>query len=143
MLFSMHHPNNLIMPTTSNSKKTAPAKAATKKKSASPANAGAGKGDSLLQEYFVESLQDVYYAEKAITKALPKMIGASTSSELISAFEDHLAVTEEQITRLEQVFESIGEKAKGKKCDAIEGLIKESESVIEDTEDGTATRDVG
>jgi len=139
MLFSMHHPNNLIMPTTSNSKKTAPAKAATKKKSASPANAG----DSLLQEYFVESLQDVYYAEKAITKALPKMIGASTSSELISAFEDHLAVTEEQITRLEQVFESIGEKAKGKKCDAIEGLIKESESVIEDTEDGTATRDVG
>ena len=131
------------MPTTSNSKKKVPSRAATKKKSASPANAGAGKGNSLLQEYFVESLQDIYYAEKAITKALPKMIEASTSTELISAFEDHLAVTEEQITRLDQIFESIGEKAKGKKCDAIEGLIKESESIIEDTDDGTATRDVG
>lgn len=112
-------------------------------KSSSPANAGAGKGDSLLKEYFVESLQDIYYAEKAITKALPKMMEAATSSELIGAFEDHLAVTEEQITRLEQVFESIGEKAKGKKCEAIDGLIKESESIIEDTDDGTATRDVG
>ena len=131
------------MATTSNSKKKTPAKTASSKKSASPANAGAGKGDSLLQEYFVESLQDIYYAEKAITKALPKMIEASTSPELSSAFEDHLSVTEEQIARLEQVFESIGEKAKGKKCEAIEGLIKESESIIEDTEEGTATRDVG
>lgn len=135
--------NKIIMATTSNSKKKTPAKTASSKKSASPANAGAGKGDSLLQEYFVESLQDIYYAEKAITKALPKMIEASTSPELSSAFEDHLSVTEEQIARLEQVFESIGEKAKGKKCEAIEGLIKESESIIEDTEEGTATRDVG
>ena len=137
------------MPNTSNTKKAGAKKAAPKKKSSStqksssPANAGAGKGDSLLQEYFVESLQDIYYAEKAITKALPKMMEAATSEELIGAFEDHLAVTEEQITRLEKVFESIGEKAKGKKCEAIEGLIKEGESIIEDTDDGTATRDVG
>jgi ferritin-like metal-binding protein YciE len=131
------------MATTSNTKKKAPAKAAPKKKSPGPANAGAGKGDSLLQKYFVESLQDVYYAEKAITKALPKMMEAATSEELVSAFEDHLAVTEEQISRLDKVFESIGEKAKGKKCEAIEGLIKESESIIEDTDEGTATRDVG
>ena len=137
------------MATTTNSKKKTQAKTTTNKKSSasmkssSPANAGAGKGDSLLKEYFVESLQDIYYAEKAITKALPKMMEAATSSELIGAFEDHLAVTEEQITRLEQVFESIGEKAKGKKCEAIDGLIKESESIIEDTDDGTATRDVG
>src|SRR5687768_3030016 len=130
------------MATTSNKKKTR-VKAAPKKQSSTPANAGAGKGDSLLQQYFIESLQDIYYAEKAITKALPKMIEASTSVELVSAFEDHLAVTEEQITRLEQVFVSIGEKAKGKKCEAIDGLIKESESIIEDTEEGTATRDVG
>jgi len=137
------------MATTSNTKKADAKKAASKKKSSSaqksssPANAGAGKGDSLLQEYFVESLQDIYYAEKAITKALPKMMEAATSEELIGAFDDHLSVTEEQITRLEQVFESIGEKAKGKKCEAIEGLIKESESIIKDTDDGTATRDVG
>ena len=137
------------MATTTNSKKKTPAKTATNKKSSaskrssSPANAGAGKGDSLLREYFVESLQDIYYAEKAITKALPKMMEAATSSELIGAFEDHLTVTEEQITRLEQVFESIGEQAKGKKCEAIDGLIKESESIIEDTDEGTATRDVG
>jgi ferritin-like metal-binding protein YciE len=68
---------------------------------------------------------------------------AATSSELQNAFEDHLTVTEEQVSRLEQVFESIGEKVKAKKCEAIEGLIKEAESIIEDTDEGTATRDVG
>jgi ferritin-like metal-binding protein YciE len=118
-------------------------KPATAKKKASPANAGAGKADSLLKKYFTESLQDMYYAEKAITKALPKMKKAATSSELQNAFEDHLTVTEEQVSRLEQVFESIGEKVKAKKCEAIEGLIKEAESNIEDTDEGTATRDVG
>jgi ferritin-like metal-binding protein YciE len=118
-------------------------KPATAKKKASPANAGAGKADSLLKKYFTESLQDMYYAEKAITKALPKMKKAATSSELQNAFEDHLTVTEEQVSRLEQVFESIGEKVKAKKCEAIEGLIKEAESIIEDTDEGTATRDVG
>lgn len=123
-------------------KKAGPTKSPAKK-AGSPANAGAGQGDSLLKKYFIESLQDIYYAEKAITKSLPKMTKAATSDELKTAFEDHLAVTEEQITRLEQVFESIGEKAKGKKCEAIEGLIKESESIIEDTDEGTATRDVG
>lgn len=124
-------------------KKSAPKKAAPQKKSDAPANAGAGKDDSLLKEFFIESLQDIYYAEKAIIKALPKMMEAATSQELVSAFEDHLAVTEEQVSRLEDVFESIGEKAKGKKCEAIEGLIKEGESIIEDTDEGTATRDVG
>lgn len=136
------------MATTSNSKtsgakKAAPKKKPTKQESSSPANAGAGKDDSLLKEFFVESLQDIYYAEKAITKALPKMMEAATSDELVTAFEDHLAVTQEQVSRLEKVFETIGEKAKAKKCEAIEGLIKESESIIEDTDEGTATRDVG
>jgi ferritin-like metal-binding protein YciE len=126
-------------------KKAAPKKKQASQKSSSnaPANSGAGKGDSLLKEYFVESLQDIYYAEKAITKALPKMTKAATSEELKDAFEEHLAVTQEQVSRLEQVFETIGEKAKGKKCEAIEGLIKEGESIIEDTDEGTATRDVG
>jgi len=123
------------------------AKTATKKSESpskkAPANAGAAKGDSLLHEYFVESLKDIYYAEKAILKALPKMKKAATSEELKNAFEEHLAVTKEQVTRLEQVFTSIGEKAKGKKCEAIEGIIKEGESIIEDTDEGTSTRDVG
>jgi ferritin-like metal-binding protein YciE len=112
-------------------------------KKEAPANAGAGKGDSLLQEYFLESLQDVFYAEKAIIKALPKMKKAATSEELQTAFEDHLRVTKQQVARLEKVFESLGEKAKGKKCEAIEGIIKEGESIIEDTDEGTAPRDVG
>jgi ferritin-like metal-binding protein YciE len=126
-------------------KKAAPKKSQASKKSSSkgPANSGAGKGDTLLKEYFLESLQDIYYAEKAITKALPKMTKAATSEELKDAFQEHLAVTQEQMNRLEQVFETMGEKAKGKKCEAIEGLIKEGESIIEDTDEGTATRDVG
>lgn len=108
-----------------------------------PRNAGAGAGDALLRDLFIESLQDIYYAEKAITKALPRMQEAATSSELADAFQTHLTQTEGQVTRLMQVFESIGEDAEGKKCEAIEGLIKEAESIISDTDEGTSTRDVG
>jgi ferritin-like metal-binding protein YciE len=110
--------------------------------SGQPRNLGAGAGDALLRELFIESLQDMYYAEKAITKALPRMQEAATSSELAAAFETHLTQTEAQVTRLMQVFESIGEDAEGKKCDAIEGLVKEAEGLIDDTDEGTSTRDV-
>jgi ferritin-like metal-binding protein YciE len=75
-------------------------------------------------------------------KALPKMEKATSSEELAGAFSDHLAVTQEQVSRLEQVFELMGEKPRGKKCEAMEGLVREAESVIEDTEEGTSTRDV-
>jgi ferritin-like metal-binding protein YciE len=112
-------------------------------KTAAPKNAGVGAGDSLLQELFVDSLKDVYYAEKAITKALPRMQKAATAEKLVTAFEEHLAVTKGQIERLERVFESIDEKVGSKKCEAIEGLIKEAEGIIEDTDEGTSTRDVG
>ncbi len=105
-------------------------------------NAGAGAGDSLLQELFLDSLKDIYYAEKAITKALPKMAKAATSEKLVMAFEDHLQMTQQQITRLEQVFETLGEEAEGKKCEAIEGLVKEAEGLIDETDEGTSTRDV-
>ena len=96
----------------------------------------------MLQELFIEELRDIYWAEKHLVKALPKMQKATSSEELANAFADHLAVTQEQVSRLEQVFELMGEKARGKKCDAMEGLVKEAESVIEDTEEGTSTRDV-
>lgn len=112
-------------------------------KTSRPRNAGAGAGDTLLKELFTESLQDIYYAEKAIAKALPKMQKAATSSELVEAFATHLTQTEAQIERLEQVFEAIGEDAKAKKCEAIVGIIKEGEEIISDTDEGTSTRDVG
>jgi ferritin-like metal-binding protein YciE len=100
------------------------------------------QNNSMLQDLFIEELRDIYWAEKHLVKALPKMEKATSSEQLAEAFADHLAVTQEQVSRLEQVFELMGEKARGKKCDAMEGLVKEAESVIEDTEEGTSTRDV-
>ena len=95
-----------------------------------------------LEKFFLDGLKDIYWAEKALTKALPKMQKAATTQELKSAFVNHLAQTKEQIVRLESVFEILGKKAQAKKCDAMEGLVKESEGIIEETEAGTITRDV-
>lgn len=106
-------------------------------------NVGAGANDSMLREFFIDELKDIYYAEKHIAKTLPKMKKAASSPQLQQAFEDHRAMTLDQVARLEQVFELLGEKAKGKKCEAIEGITKEGEGIIEETEKGTATRDVG
>lgn len=97
----------------------------------------------MLEELFLESLKDIYWAEKHLVKALPKMIKAATSEELKQSFTDHLEVTKQQVTRLEEAFELLGKKAQGKKCEAMDGLTKEAESIIEDTEKGTLTRDVG
>lgn len=95
-----------------------------------------------LRELFIDSLKDIYWAEKALTKALPKMIKKATSEELVTALTDHLAVTEEQVTRLEEVFSSIGEKAQAKKCVAMEGLINEANEIMESTAEGVV-RDAG
>lgn len=97
---------------------------------------------SMLEKFFVEELKDIYWAEKYLVKSLPKMQKASTSEELATAFEDHKTATEEHVSRLEEVFELMEETARAKKCEAMDGLIKEAESVIEDTEEETATRDV-
>ncbi|MDQ6609278.1 MAG: ferritin-like domain-containing protein [Bacteroidota bacterium] len=107
------------------------------------ANVGAAAGDSMLKEFFIDELKDIYYAEKHIAKTLPKMKKAATSAELKQAFEDHREMTLNQVMRLEQVFGLLGEKVKAKKCEAIEGITKEGEGIIEETEAGTATRDVG
>jgi ferritin-like metal-binding protein YciE len=122
-----------------------------KTKSAKPANkiqvgtksAAATANESALGVLFIDSLKDIYWAEKHLTKALPKLQKAATSEELKEALEDHLAVTEDQVTQLEKVFELMGKKAQAKKCEAMEGLIKEGNSIIEDTEKGTLTRDAG
>jgi|RhiMetdeSRZDD1v2_1073273.scaffolds.fasta_scaffold38340_5 ferritin-like metal-binding protein YciE len=96
----------------------------------------------LLEKYFLEELKDIYWAEKHLTKALPKMQKAATSDELANAFADHLSVTEDQVGRLEDVFEMLGETPRAKKCEAMEGLVNEAQTIIEETEDGSATRDV-
>ena len=106
-------------------------------------NASSNDTQSMLEELFIGQLKDIYWAEKYLTKALPKMKKSVTSEELKKAFEDHLAVTEEHISRLEEVFELMEEEPRAKKCDGMEGLIKEGESVIEETQEGTATRDAG
>lgn len=118
-------------------------KTPSKKTAASKKQQAAGQGNSQLDKYFTDSLKDIYWAEKNLTKALPKMQKAATTEELKNAIEDHLAQTEEHITRLEQVFEILGKKAQAKKCDAMEGLLKEGDSIVEETEDGSMTRDVG
>jgi len=89
-----------------------------------------------LRELFVDELKDIIYAERLLVKSLPKMAKNATEPKLVSALEEHLAVTEGQVQRLEQVFELLGESARGKKCDAMEGLIKEAEGVMEETEEG-------
>jgi len=99
--------------------------------------------ESALNELFIDELKDIYWAEKNLTKALPKMAKAATSEELRRAIENHLAETERQVTRLEDAFASIGEKAVAVKCEAMAGLIKEGEEIITETEKGSITRDVG
>jgi ferritin-like metal-binding protein YciE len=96
-----------------------------------------------LNEFFLEELRDIYGAEQQLSKALPKMKKAATSPDLAMAFEDHLQVTMSQISRLEQIFQLLGEEPEAKKCDGMDGLLKEGETVIEETETGSATRDVG
>jgi ferritin-like metal-binding protein YciE len=133
------------MKTTKNASSTATKTKSTKTASKPKAN-GAVKAKSSaaegLRELFVDSLKDIYWAEKALTKALPKMAKNATSENLITTINEHLTVTEEQVSRLEQVFEIIGEKATAKKCEAMEGLIKEGETIMEETQQGPV-RDAG
>lgn len=121
-------------------KKASPSRGAARSASAQPEG---GSGGAMLQKFLYDSLKDIYWAEKHLLKALPKISKAATNEELKAALNEHLEVTEEQVARLEQVFELMGKKAQGKKCEAMEGLTKEAESIIEETERGTATRDVG
>jgi ferritin-like metal-binding protein YciE len=85
-----------------------------------------------LHELYVEELKDLYSAEKQLTKALPKMAKAANSDELRSGFEEHLEQTEEHVSRLEQIFEMLGEKPTGKKCVGMEGLVKEGAEIMQE-----------
>lgn len=96
---------------------------------------------SLLEKFFTDQLNDVYYAEQQLLKALPKMAQASTTEELEDAFEDHTKQTERHVKRLEKVFQLIGKNPEGKTCEAMDGLIREGESIIKETKGGSMTRD--
>ncbi|OEO28056.1 hypothetical protein VW23_006580 [Devosia insulae DS-56] len=98
--------------------------------------------EKTLDDLFLDTLKDIYYAEKQIVKTLPKMAKAATAPELKAGFEKHLEESEGHIERLEQVFELIGKPARGKTCDAILGIIEESKSIIEDFK-GTSALDAG
>ncbi len=91
-----------------------------------------------LNALFLDTLKDIYYAEKQIYKSLPKMAKAAQSDQLRSAFEKHHDETEAHIERLEQVFELLGKPARGKTCDAIEGILDEGTEVMEEYEDAPA-----
>lgn len=118
-----------------------------KVKSNTPAPKPTGKSgkmeNSEFHKFFVDEIKDIYWAEKHLVKALPKMKKSATSPELVEAFEKHTEETQTHIQRLEQVFELLGEKPAGKKCDAMEGLLAEADSIIEDTDKGTMVRDAG
>jgi len=98
---------------------------------------------SRLREFFIEQLQDIYWAEQKLVKTLPKMANAAHSADLREAFNSHLEETRQHVTRIEQAFQMMNETADTQECQAMKGIIKEGEGIIDETEDETAQRDVG
>ncbi|GGG59008.1 YciE/YciF ferroxidase family protein [Epilithonimonas arachidiradicis] len=115
------------------------AKSTTSTTRKAPAKKDAAKD---LNDLFEDSLKDIYWAEKALVKALPKMMKNATNEKLKAAIDKHLGETETHVARLEEIFEAMGKKAQAKKCDAMQGLLDEGNSIIEETEPGTV-RDAG
>lgn len=130
--------------------KTATAKKTTAKKTPAPKASKSStkkvpaKKDAAkkLEDLFEDGLKDIYWAEKALLKTLPKMHKNATSTKLKTAIKNHISDTENQIVRLEDCFSALGKKAQAKKCDAMQGLLDEGKSIMEETEPG-AVRDAG
>jgi ferritin-like metal-binding protein YciE len=99
--------------------------------------------DTSLRELFLSELKGIYYAEKQIAEALPNMAEAATTDVVRDAFRQHLAETQNQIRRIEQIFQHLGISADEKNCNAIDGLIDDGDVVISDTDSGSLTRDAG
>ena len=121
-------------------KKATPSK--TKTTSAAKKNGGEKMENSKFHQLFMDELKDIYWAEKHLVKALPKMQKAATSQELANAIGEHLAVTKEQVSRVEEIFELLGARAVAKKCEAMEGLVMEAQELIEEEEE-SAVLDAG
>jgi ferritin-like metal-binding protein YciE len=98
--------------------------------------------DKTLNDLFLDTIKDIYFAEKQIYKNLPKMAKAVTSDKLRAAFEKHEGETAVQIERLEQIFELLGKPARGKSCDAIQGILEEGKEIMDEYK-GTAALDAG
>jgi len=111
--------------------------------SAQMVSTSAEEESSGLEELFLDSVKDIYWAENHLVKNLPKMAKAASSEKLQKALEEHWELTKTHVTRLEQVFELLGEKVQAQKCDAMEGLSIEGENIIENTLPGTVARDTG
>jgi len=94
--------------------------------------------ESALKELYIKELRDTYDAEKQITKALPKMAQAASSSELRQAFEEHLEQTKNHVQRLEQIFKALNESPNGESCDGMEGLIEEGSALMDEDLDPEA-----
>lgn len=114
----------------------------TKTKKAASAASRTPEAEGALKELFIDEMKDIYWAEQHLAKALPKMIKGATSDELKQTITDHLEQTKNHVTRLESAFESVGEKAKAVKCEAMAGLLKEAEELLTETDKGTEVRDV-
>lgn len=112
---------------------------ATKKKGS--LQQGTDESPSFLQKFFIDQLKDMYYAEQELLKALPEVKNAATTEELEDAVEEHMKQTERHVKRLEKVFHMIGLKPEGKKCEAMDGLLRECRNIIRETEEHTMTRD--
>src|SRR3978361_237956 len=117
------------MPTKNNKKSAAAASRTPEEKSA-------------LKELFIDEIKDIYWAEKHLAAALPKLIKGATSDDLKQTITTHLEETKNHVTRLESAFASVGEKATAKKCLAMEGLLAEATELLSDTDKGTEVRDV-
>ena len=126
--------------------KSSPKKTSTPpKKTSSKSSGSKNSGNSVahgLTDLFEDMLKDIYWAEKALVKALPKMAKKATSEDLVQALELHLGETEGHVERCEQIFELMGKTAKAKKCEAMDGLIREAQEIMESTEEGVV-RDAG
>ncbi|KGO95119.1 YciE/YciF ferroxidase family protein [Flavobacterium subsaxonicum] len=134
----------MATPTSKNTgapKKAAPAKKTTSKSADGKVKAKSDAAEG-LRELFIDSLKDIYWAEKALVKTLPKMAKNATTESLVAAIEEHTEVTIAQVQKVESVFELLGEKAVAKKCEAMDGLIKEGQEIMESTESGPV-RDAG
>jgi len=98
---------------------------------------------SMLQEFFIDELKDIYWAEKHLVKVLPKMKKAATTQELKDAINEHINVTKTHVSRLEDVFGLLGRSPQAKKCHAMAGITKEGDDIVDETDEGSITRDVG
>jgi ferritin-like metal-binding protein YciE len=111
----------------------------TKRKSSSQQTTD--ESPTFLQKFFLDQVKDMYYAEQELLKTLPEIKSVATTEELEDAIEEHHQQTRRHVKRLEKIFHMIGSKPEGKRCEAMDGLIKECKTIIRETEDSTMTRD--